>query len=119
MKKSSIIIPLLLFFSLSNAQLLAENDKQKHYVAGALIGGITYGVILQETEDKKLAFWGSIASSLVAGYIKETSDKNSGYYFDNRDLLATTLGGLSVGVTFDIFTRKGKKKGRIFNINFK
>ena len=119
MKKLSIIIPLLLFFSISNAQLLAENDKQKHYAAGALIGGITYGVILQETENKNLAFWGSIASSFVAGYVKETRDKNSGHYFDNRDLLATTIGGLSVGVTFDIFTRNGKKKGRIFNISFK
>ncbi len=119
MKKLLFIIPLLLCFSLSNAQLLAENDKQKHFAAGALLGGISYGIILQETENKKLAFWGSIATSFVAGYIKETSDKNSGYYFDNRDLLATTLGGLSVGVTFDIFTRNGKKKGRIFNINFK
>jgi len=119
MKPTLLFILLLLTFTPSHSQLLSENDKQKHFAAGALLGGISYGIILQETENKKLAFWGSIATSFVAGYIKETSDKNSGYYFDNRDLLATTLGGLSVGVTFDIFTRNGKKKGRIFNINFK
>ena len=110
-------IPLLLSLNFSNAQLLSESDKQKHFVAGATFGGIAYGVLLQETEDKKLAFWGSIATSFVVGYVKETNDKKKGLKFDNRDLLATTLGGISIGITFDIFTRNGKKKGRLFNIN--
>jgi len=109
-------IPLLLSPNFSNAQLLSEDDKQRHFVAGAAIGGISYGIILQETENKHLAFWGSIATSFVAGYLKETRDKRQGAKFDDRDLLATTLGGLSIGVTFDIFTRNGRKKGRIFNI---
>lgn len=108
----------ILFTLNTNAQLLTEHDKQRHFAAGAIIGGISYGIILQETEDKHLAFWGSIATSFVAGYLKETRDKHQGAKFDDRDLLATTLGGLSIGVTFDIFTRNGKKKGRIFNINF-
>ena len=72
---------------------------------------------MQETEDKKLAFWGSIATSFVVGYVKETNDKKKDSTFDNRDLLATTLGGISIGITFDIFTRNGKKNKRIFNIN--
>ena len=118
MKQILLLALLLLSFTPSHSQLLSENDKQKHFFAGAVLGGIGYGIILQETENKKLAFWGSIATSFVAGYVKETFDKKEGIAFDNRDLLATTLGGLSVGVTFDIFTRDGKKKGRIFNINF-
>ena len=98
-----------------NAQLLTEPDKRKHFTAGAVFGGITYGVILQETEDKKLALAGSILAAFTVGYLKETEDKKSGYTFDDRDLLATTLGGLSIGITFDIFVREGKKRKGFFN----
>jgi hypothetical protein len=117
--KQFILIPLLIFFFNANAQLLAESDKQNHFAAGAIIGGITYGIALQETEDKTVAFVSSVVAAFAAGYIKETFDANQGYGFDNRDMLATTYGGLSVGVVFDIFVRDGKKKKRIINFRRK
>ena len=117
--KQFILIPLLIFFFNANAQLLAESDKQNHFAAGTIIGGITYGIALQETEDKTVAFVSSVVASFAAGYIKETFDANQGYGFDNRDMLATTYGGLSVGVVFDIFVRDGKKKKRIINFRRK
>ena len=116
MKKISLILLLLLSYNISTAQLLAQEDKQKHFVAGSIVGAISYGVILQETEDKHLAFFGSIATSFVAGYLKETFDKKQGIPFDNEDLAATALGGLSIGITLDIFTRQGKKRKRIINL---
>lgn len=100
-----------------NAQLLHEPDKQKHFAAGTVIGGIAYGIVLQESEDKTLAMAASIVTAFAAGYIKETYDKKRGYTFDNRDLLATSYGGLSMGITLDIFARDGKKRKRI--ISFK
>ena len=110
----------ILFTLNTNAQLLTEKDKQTHFAAGSIVGAISYGVILQETEDKHLAFFGSITTAFVVGALKETLDaRERNNRFDKRDLYATTLGGLSIGVTLDIFTRNGKKKGRIFNINFK
>ena len=117
--KQFILIPLLIFFFNANAQLLAESDKQNHFAAGTIIGGITYGIALQETEDKTIAFVSSVVAAFAAGYIKETFDANQGYGFDNRDMLATTYGGLSVGVVFDIFVRDGKKKKRIINFRKK
>ena len=117
--KQFILIPLLIFFFNANAQLLAESDKQNHFAAGAIIGGITYGIALQETEDKTVAFVSSVVAAFAAGYIKETFDANQGYGFDNRDMLATTYGGLSVGIVFDIFVRDGKKKKRIINFRRK
>tara|TARA_B100000035_G_scaffold301789_1_gene298723 strand:+ start:832 stop:1200 length:369 start_codon:yes stop_codon:yes gene_type:complete len=117
--KQFILIPLLIFFFNANAQLLAESDKQNHFAAGTIIGGITYGIALQETEDKTVAFVSSVVAAFAAGYIKETFDANQGYGFDNRDMLATTYGGLSVGIVFDIFVRDGKKKKRIINFRRK
>ena len=114
--KEFLLFILLFYFSSLNAQLLAETDKQKHYVAGAMVGSIVYGITLGETEDKTLAFAASILGSFAAGYIKETFDAKQGYGFDNRDLLATTYGGLTVGITLDIFTRDGKKNKSIINL---
>lgn len=118
-KKLFFIIPLLLCFSLSNAQLLTEDDKQKHFAAGAVVGSIAYGIILEESEDKKIAFIASIATAFAVGYIKETYDKKNGYGFDNRDLLANTYGGLTAGITLDIFTKDSKKGKGIFNFKKK
>ena len=118
MKYISTLLFLLTFLPTANAQLLTESDKQQHFAAGVVIGGISYGLLLEQTEDKTIALIGSVASAFAAGYIKETRDARRGYKFDDRDLLASTLGGLSIGVTFDIFGRNGKKKGRVFNIKF-
>ena len=109
-----ILIPTLTF-----AQLLTESDKQKHFSAGVVLGGIAYGIVLEETEDKTAAFIASIVTAFAAGYIKETFDSNNGIRFDNRDLLATTYGGLSMGITLDIFARNGKRKKRIFKFKRK
>jgi hypothetical protein len=114
--KEFLLFILLFCFSSLNAQLLAETDKQKHYAAGAIVGSIVYGITLGETEDKTLAFAASILGSVAAGYIKETFDAKQGYGFDNRDLLATTYGGLTVGITLDIFARDGKKNKSIINL---
>jgi putative lipoprotein len=49
----------------------------------------------------------SVASSILIGTLKEIADsREKGNRFDTRDLLATTYGGLSIGVTFNIFTKK-------------
>ena len=43
--------------------------------------------------------------------------KKNGITFDNRDLLATTYGGLAMGITLDIFV-ENKKNSKGF-LNFK
>ena len=116
--KYILTLLLALSFIPMNAQLLTEPDKKMHFGAGFIFGGISYGIIFEETQDKQLALLGSVATAFAAGYIKETRDKRMGYKFDNRDLLATTLGGLTIGVTFDIFGREGKKRKRVLNLKF-
>lgn len=112
-----ILYILILIPTLTFGQLLTESDKKQHFSAGFVLGGVAYGLVLEQTEDKTAAFLASIVTAVAAGYIKETYDKKRGYGFDNRDLLATTYGGLSMGITLDIFARNGKKRKRI--ISFK
>ena len=117
MKKLIFISLLLSFFNL-NAQLLTESDKRAHFTAGAAFGGIAYGLMLEETESKPIAMAASILTAFTVGYIKESHDAKRGYGFDNRDLLATTYGGLSIGITLDIFARKPKKGRSVINFGF-
>ena len=103
-----LLTSLLLIFTLnSTAQLLTEYDKQYHFAAGALVSAGTYTLVYAKTKNKKKALIYSIASSILVGTLKELSDsREKGNRFDKRDLLATTYGGLTIGVTFNIFTKK-------------
>ncbi len=102
-----ILFFLLLIPTLSYSQLLTEYDKQYHFAAGALVSAGTYTLVYAKTKSKKKALIYSVASSILIGTLKEISDsREKGNRFDKRDLLATTYGGLSIGVTFNIFTKK-------------
>ena len=118
--KLLFLIPFFLLTTIpSNAQLLSEPDKQEHFLAGAFFGSFTYAFVLDKTEDNRKAFLASLATAIIAGTIKETMDsRQKGNYFDARDLLATTYGGLSIGITLDLISRKGKKKGKLIRFKF-
>ena len=102
-----ILFFLLFIPTLSYSQLLTEHDKQYHFAAGAFVSAGTYTLVYAKTKSKKKALIYSVASSILVGTLKELSDsREKGNRFDKRDLLATTYGGLSIGVTFNIFTKK-------------
>ena len=109
MKK--LIILFVLLPTLSFAQLLTEEDKQMHFAAGAITSTIVYDYVYRKTDSKKKALIYSIASSILVGTLKEVADSRiPGNRFDTRDLLATSYGGISIGVTLNLVTRKKKKK---------
>lgn len=118
--KLLLLIPLFLFNIItSNAQLLTEPDKKEHFMAGAFFGSFTYAFVLDKTEDNRKAFLASVATAVLFGTIKETLDsRQKGNFFDARDLLATTYGGISIGVTLDLVSRKGKKRGKLIRFKF-
>jgi len=107
---NKLIILLLLLPTLSFAQLLTEEDKQMHFAAGAITSTLVYDYVYRKTESKKKAVVYSIASSIVLGSLKELVDsRQKGNKFDTRDLLATTYGGITFGITFNILTKKKKR----------
>jgi len=111
MKNILLLVVILCSVSQLHAQL--ENDKVLHFGAGAL-SGAAGAFIASELSDGNRAwtYVGAVGASLLAGLAKESLDKNNGNEWDNSDLAATVLGGVTVGVTIDLFRGKNKRKGK-------
>ena len=108
--KTTFLIISLFFVSQSNAQFASEDD-MLHFGVGAVISSSTYALVYSKTKNKKKAFWYSLGLSTLTGLSKEFYD---GYIitgrFDTGEAIATSLGGLTAGYTFNIFTGKNNKK---------
>lgn len=107
------LIPTLLFFVLAlHGYGQVERDKALHFLGGSLFGLAGAGIAKQASDGNRVwTFVGSVAGSALIGVAKEAVDsgqKENGW--DNDDLAATVLGGVTVGVTIDIFSKKKDKK---------
>jgi len=102
-----ILILILFISTISYSQIAA--DKKLHFTAGAGVSFVTYIAVAEITHNKKKAFWYSLSASILAGTIKELSDKSKGAPFDEMDLLAATLGGFTVSMTFQIIPKEKQK----------
>jgi len=112
-----LILPLafsLLIISLNAQTFIEQEDKKLHYFAGILYGSAGYSYVLLKTKNKNKAIIGGLCSSLMVGITKELIDSTQkGNMFDVEDLAATALGGISIGVTFNLFkNEKNSKKIR-------
>lgn len=96
MKNLILSIALLLSISV-NAQTI-EKDKQKHFVAGVVSGFVGSKIT-------KHKFLGALVSSLIVGVGKEVYDEIKYKGFNNKDILATALGGVTIGITIKIFDK--------------
>jgi uncharacterized protein YfiM (DUF2279 family) len=105
---SSIIVLLLLVQFSVRGQV--QEDKALHFAAGAFSGAA--GALIASKITNRNRFWtvtGSVAASLLAGLTKEAIDKGNGSKWDNGDLAATVLGGVTVGVSIELFSKKNGK----------
>lgn len=103
------ILVLLLFVQFA-LQGQNQEDKVLHFAAGAFSGAA--GALIASKVTKRNRFWtvtGSVAASLLAGLAKEAIDKSNGGKWDNGDLAATVLGGVTVGVSIELFSKKSGK----------
>ncbi|MCM4151303.1 hypothetical protein DHD05_06850 [Arenibacter sp. N53] len=108
-----IILGILISFSTLSICAQLQEDKVKHFAAGALSGAIGADIADRISDGNR--YWriaGAFASSLLAGLAKEAYDEQRYNGWDNRDLTATVLGGVSVGVTIDIFSEKKKRRNK-------
>lgn len=109
MKKIGLIFILMVYANHITAQV--ERDKALHFVGGTLYGLVGAGVAKQISDgDRYWTFAGAVGGSFLVGLAKESIDKKQYGGWDNDDLLATVLGGMSVGFTIDVFTNKKRKK---------
>jgi len=116
------LIPTLLFFVLaSHCHGQVQRDKALHFLGGGLFGLAGAGIAKQASKGNRIwTFVGAVTGSAVVGLAKEAVDagqRENGW--DNDDLLATILGGVTVGVTIDLFSKKdekGRLRGRYSNV---
>ncbi|WP_298793583.1 hypothetical protein [uncultured Allomuricauda sp.] len=89
-----------------------ERDKALHYLGGNLFGLVGAGVAKQISDGNRAwTFVGAVAGGALIGLGKEAVDSGQeGNQWDNDDLVATILGGVTVGVTIEIFSKKRNKK---------
>lgn len=113
-----IIAIMFTFFSALplNAQL--QEDKVLHFAAGAASGFI--GAKIADKISNKDPNWriiGAFTSSLLVGLAKEAYDEHKYKGWDNDDLAVTALGGVTVGITINIFSGKRNKKKTLSSWN--
>jgi hypothetical protein len=104
---------LVLVMFISFFKMNAQNQKEDvlHFSAGILSGAAGAFVASELSDGNRFwTFTGALAGSLLAGTIKETIDEKNYGGWDNRDLGATFLGGLTVGITIDVFSGKKRKR---------
>ncbi|WP_176621418.1 MULTISPECIES: hypothetical protein [Flavobacteriaceae] len=118
------LIPTLLFLLLAyNCHAQIGRDKVLHFVGGSLFGLAGAGIAKHATEGNRVwTFVGAVTGSAIAGVAKEAIDagqQDNGW--DNEDLAATILGGITVGIAIDLFSKKdsnGRLRGRYSTFNF-
>nr|WP_299383621.1 hypothetical protein [Allomuricauda sp.] len=108
----TLIPTLVVFLFASQLHAQVERDKALHFLGGNLFGLAGAGIAKQASDGNRLwTFVGSVAGSTLIGLAKESVDasqRDNGW--DNEDLAATILGGVTVGVTIEIFSKKRNKK---------
>jgi len=94
----TLILSIALLLSISVTAQTIQKDKQKHFVAGVVSGYVGSKL----TKNK---FLGALIGSLIVGVGKEVYDEIKYKGYDNKDILATALGGVTIGITIKIFDK--------------
>ncbi len=108
----------LIFIGVTPLKAQVEQDKVVHFAVGAVSGAA--GAYVASELSGQNRFWtvtGSIATSLLAGLAKEAMDERRNNSWDNADLGATVLGGITVGITIELFTKKNGRRYQSRNKN--
>ena len=114
MKK--ILLILLLFVSVtcfSQVPMYKQFDKQIHFSAGTVAATLGYAAGYNLTHSKFKASLIAIGTSVLVGTLKETYDYFDYGKFDNKDLLATSLGSIPVVLTATIIIHEKQNRKRI------
>ena len=109
----NILTLIILLSSLAQLHAQLENDKVLHFGAGALSGAAGAFIASELSDgDRAWTYIGAVGTSLFVGLVKESLDKKDDNTWSNGDVAATVLGGVTVGVTIDLFRGKKRRKGK-------
>tara|TARA_R100001230_G_scaffold25021_1_gene18526 strand:- start:936 stop:1328 length:393 start_codon:yes stop_codon:yes gene_type:complete len=109
--KICVVIYLTVLSAAAKAQI--QEDKKLHFAAGNIAGAAGYVWSYNKHQDKKRAIITGVCTAFAAGVMKEMYDATFGGYVEHGDVLATTLGGITITATIPLFGNKkryGPKK---------
>ncbi|SDQ93741.1 hypothetical protein [Flagellimonas zhangzhouensis] len=107
------LLATLIFFVLASSSYgQLEHDKTLHFIGGSLFGLAGAGIAKQASKGNRVwTFVGAVAGSAIAGLAKEAVDaSNPNNSWDNEDLAATVLGGVTVGLAIELFAKKDSNR---------
>ena len=117
MKYPLVIISILYSINLHGQFILQEPDKQLHFGAGMITSALGYTWSYNKHQDKKRAMITGVCTAFAAGVAKELFDGGiRGGYVDHRDILATTMGGITMSLTIPLFQPKKKRYRKLNKI---
>jgi len=97
-----------LLFLVITINTFGQQDKVKHFVAGSTISFVSYKLLYKKTKNHPKSLLLGMASGIVAGIAKEVYDP----VFDKNDLLATSLGSVSIGIVIDLQSNQSNRRRR-------
>lgn len=114
-----LALTLLLFLMSFKIEAQIEADKAWHFLGGNLFGLAGAGIAKQASGGSRLwTFVGAVGGATIIGIAKETVDASQRPNgFDADDLAATILGGVTVGLTIDLFTKKKRNRAKMRDKN--
>ena len=102
----------MLTTAMDGQSFVEQKDKHLHFAAGNIAGAVGYAWSFKKHQNKKRAQITGICTAFAAGVLKEMYDASQGGYVEHADVLATTLGGLTMTFTIPLFQRKQKVRYR-------
>ena len=110
-RKSKKLLGFFLFFLCLNLNAQIELDKQAHFLAGGYSSSLVYEFTYEKTRNKKKALKSAIITSVIVGGLKEIYDaQEPNNHFDYKDWGYTILGGVSIGLTFNLINTSKNEK---------
>ena len=91
---------------LSAQSFFEQEDKQLHFAAGNIAGALGYTLSYNAYGDKTRAQITGICTAFAVGVAKEVFDSTTNGYVEQADVLATTLGGITINLTLPLFTER-------------
>tara|TARA_R100001510_G_C7653208_1_gene211280 strand:+ start:1429 stop:1914 length:486 start_codon:yes stop_codon:yes gene_type:complete len=89
-----------------------QEDKKLHFAAGNVIGAAGYVYSYNKHQDKKRAIINGVCLAFAAGVVKEIYDGENDGYVEHEDILATTLGGITISALFNLLNKNKKSNYR-------
>ena len=116
-KNSIKYLPTIILYNDGEEEIRIEAgiSLKLHFAAGSVIGAAGYVYSYNKHYNKKRAFINGVCTAFAAGVVKEIYDGENDGYVEHEDILATTLGGITITAILHLLNKNKKSNYRILD----